>query len=234
MPLTGRVALVAGGAGALGQAVTLRLLADGATVWVPYIVEEERHRLLASVPPAAVARLHVTSADVTDPQRVATLVAEVRQAHGGRLDVLVTLVGGFAGGTLVETDHATWARMLDLNLTSAFTVTRAVVPAMIAAAHGRIVTIGSRAVRPPTGGFIAYTVAKAGVIAFTQALAQELMGTGVTANCVLPSTMDTPANRAAMPGADRRGWVPVESVADAIAFLARDAAGRVTGTLLAI
>ena len=234
MPLTGRVALVTGGTGALGQAVTLRLLADGASVWVPYIVEEERHRLLASVPPADAARLHVTGADVTDPQRVAALVAEVRQAHAGRLDVLVTLVGGFAGGTLVETDHVTWARMLDLNLTSAFTVTRAVVPAMIAAGHGRIVTIGSRAVLPPTGGFIAYTVAKAGVIAFTRALAQELKDTGVTANCVLPSTMDTPANRAAMPGADRRGWVPVEGVADAIAFLARDAAGHVTGALLTI
>jgi NAD(P)-dependent dehydrogenase (short-subunit alcohol dehydrogenase family) len=234
MPLTGRVALVTGGTGALGQAVTLRLLADGASVWVPYIVEEERHRLLASVPPADAARLHVTGADVTDPQRVAALVAELRQAHAGRLDVLVTLVGGFAGGTLVETDHVTWARMLDLNLTSAFTVTRAVVPAMIAAGHGRIVTIGSRAVLPPTGGFIAYTVAKAGVIAFTRALAQELKDTGVTANCVLPSTMDTPANRAAMPGADRRGWVPVEGVADAIAFLARDAAGHVTGALLTI
>ena len=96
---------------------------------------------------------------------------------------------------------------------------------MVAAGHGRIVTIGSRAVVPPAGGFIAYTVAKAGVIALTLALAQELKDSGVTANCVLPSTMDTPANRAAMPGSDRRGWVPVESVADAIAFLVRDDSG---------
>jgi NAD(P)-dependent dehydrogenase (short-subunit alcohol dehydrogenase family) len=94
--------------------------------------------------------------------------------------------------------------------------------------------VGSRAVVSPAGGFIAYTAAKAGVIAFTQALAQELRGSGVTANCVLPSTMDTPANRAAMPEADRRGWVPVDSVAAAITFLAGDAAAHITGTLLSI
>jgi NAD(P)-dependent dehydrogenase (short-subunit alcohol dehydrogenase family) len=104
----------------------------------------------------------------------------------------------------------------------------------VAAGRGRVVTIGSRAVVPPAGGFIAYTVAKAGVIAFTQALAQELRSTGVTANCVLPSTMDTPANRAAMPDSDRKGWVPVESVAAAIAFLASEEAGHVSGTLLAV
>jgi NAD(P)-dependent dehydrogenase (short-subunit alcohol dehydrogenase family) len=232
--LTGRVAIVTGGTGALGQAVTLRLLAEGATVCAPYIVDNEREQLLAAVPPADVARLAVERADVTDADSVAGLVEGVRRRHDGRVDVLVALVGGFAGGTLLETDRATWDRMLRLNLTSAFAAARAVVPHMVAAGHGRVITIGSRAVVPPAAGFIAYTVAKAGVIAFTQALAQELRGTGVTANCVLPSTMDTPANRAAMPDADRQGWVPVQSVAEAIAFLARDAAAHVTGALLSI
>ncbi|MBI4593777.1 MAG: SDR family NAD(P)-dependent oxidoreductase, partial [Candidatus Rokubacteria bacterium] len=129
---------------------------------------------------------------------------------------------------------ATWERMLRLNLTSTFTAARAVVSHMVATGSGRIVTVGSRAVVPAQGGFIAYTVAKSGVIAFTQALAAELRGSGVTVNCVLPSTMDTPANRAAMPDADRRGWVPVESVAEAIAFLAGDAAGHVTGALVTV
>jgi len=94
--------------------------------------------------------------------------------------------------------------------------------------------VASRAVVPPVGGFIAYTVAKAGVIAFVQALAHEMRSHDVTVNAVLPSTMDTPANRAAMPDSDRRGWVPVEAVADAIAMLAREAAAHITGTLLAI
>ena len=112
--------------------------------------------------------------------------------------------------------------------------TRAVIPHMVKAGHGRVVTIASRAVVPPTGGFIAYTTAKAGIIAFTEALAHEMRGHGVTVNSVLPSTMDTPANRAAMPDSDRQGWVPVDSVADAIAFLVRDESAHVTGALLTV
>jgi NAD(P)-dependent dehydrogenase (short-subunit alcohol dehydrogenase family) len=233
MTLAGRVALVTGGTGALGQAVTLRLLAEGATVGVPWIVEREHEALLAMLKPGVRDRLSTARADVTDPQALGAVVESLRRRQG-RLDILVALVGGFAPGSLLETDRAAWDRMLQLNLTSAFTAARAVAPPMVAAGHGRIVTVGSRAVMPPAGGFIAYTVAKAGVIALTQALAQELRGSGVTANCVLPSTMDTPANRAAMPDSDRKGWVSVESVADAIAFLVRDDARHVTGALLTV
>jgi NAD(P)-dependent dehydrogenase (short-subunit alcohol dehydrogenase family) len=233
MSLKDRVALVTGGTGALGQAVSLRLLADGARLCVPWIVDAERERLATAIGRNDASRVLLERADVTDAVAFARLVETVRGRLGG-VDILVTLVGGFAGGSLLETDRVTWDRMLELNLTSAFTATRAVVPHMVAAGRGRVVTVGSRAVVPPAGGFIAYTVAKAGVVAFTQALAQELRGTGVTANCVLPSTMDTPANRAAMPDADRRGWIPVESVADAIAFLVRDEAAHVTGCLLSI
>ena len=105
---------------------------------------------------------------------------------------------------------------------------------MVRARYGRIVVVASRAVVPPAGGFIAYTVAKAGAIAFTQALSQETRAHEITVNAVLPSTMDTPANRAAMPDSDRQGWVPVEAVADAIAVLAREASAYITGTLLAV
>jgi NAD(P)-dependent dehydrogenase (short-subunit alcohol dehydrogenase family) len=231
--LAGRVALVTGGTGALGQAVTLRLLTEGATVGVPWVVEQEHEALRGRIKPADRDRILTARADVTDPAALSSVVETLRSRHG-RVDILISLVGGFAPGSLVETDRPTWERMLNLNLTSAFTAARTVAPHMVAAGRGRIVTIGSRAVLPPAGGFIAYTVAKAGVIALTLALAQELKDSGVTANCVLPSTMDTPANRTAMPGSDRRGWVPVESVADAIAFLVRDDSGHVTGTLLTI
>jgi NAD(P)-dependent dehydrogenase (short-subunit alcohol dehydrogenase family) len=105
---------------------------------------------------------------------------------------------------------------------------------MLAAGSGRIVAVASRAVVPPAGGFIAYTVAKAGVIAFVQALAQETKGRGVTVNAVLPSTMDTPGNRAAMPDVDPKMWTPVTAVADAIAYLGGESAGHVSGTLVAI
>ena len=232
-PLAGRVAVVTGGTGALGQAVTMRLLADGAIVAVPYAVEDERERLAQRVAAVDRQRLILQTVDVIDVKAM-TAFAEGVVAGRGKIDIVVAGVGGFAGGSLLETDVETWKRMLDLNLTSAFSVAKAVVPAMARARYGRVVIVASRAVVPPAGGFIAYTVAKAGVIAFTQALAQETQPNGVTVNAVLPSTMDTPANRAAMPDSDRKDWVPVEAVADAIAVLAREESAHITGTLLAI
>jgi len=231
--MTGRIAVVTGGTGALGQAVALRLLADGAIVAVPYAVEDERARLTQRVAAGDRPRLILQAADVIDVKAM-TAFADGIVAARGRIDILVAGVGGFAGGSLVETDLETWKRMLDLNLTSVFSAAKAVVPAMVRARYGRVVVVASRAVVPPSGGFIAYTVAKAGAIAFTQALSQETHPHGITVNAVLPSTMDTPANRAAMPDSDRKGWVPVEAVADAIAVLAREASAHITGTLLAI
>ncbi|HEU4369302.1 MAG TPA: SDR family NAD(P)-dependent oxidoreductase [Methylomirabilota bacterium] len=228
-----RVALVTGGSGALGTAVTRRFLADGAVVCVPWIVERERERLEAMVDPAGRARLVLEHCDVADDAAMAALVARTLERHG-RIDVLVTAVGGFAMGGLVDTDRAAWDAQLTVNLTTTYVASRAVAPAMLAAGSGRIVAVASRAVLPPAGGFIAYTVAKAGVIAFVLALAQELRGRGVTVNAVLPSTMDTPANRAAMPDVDPRTWTPVEAVADGIAYLAGESAGHVTGALLTI
>ena len=228
-----RVAIVTGGSGALGQAVTRRFLAEGAVVCVPWIVEKERERLEASVDDAARARLMLERCDVADDAAMARLAAAVLERHR-RVDVLVSLVGGFAMGDLLHTDRALWDSMLTLNLTTAYVAARAVVPHMLAGGGGRVVGVGSRAVVPPTGGFIAYTVAKAAVTAFVQALAAETRGRGVTVNAVLPSTMDTPANRAAMPDADPKTWVPVDSVADAIAYLAAETSGHVTGTFLAI
>jgi NAD(P)-dependent dehydrogenase (short-subunit alcohol dehydrogenase family) len=228
-----RVALVTGGSGALGQAIVHRFLRDGDTVCVPYIVDAERTRLEASLDAATKPRVMLERCDVTDDSAMARLAGAVVERHR-RIDVLVTGVGGFAGGGLVETDRATWDRMLAMNLTSAFTAARAVVPHMLAAGAGRVVMIASRAVVPPAGGFIGYTVAKAGVIALMQALAQEVKDRGVTVNAVAPSTMDTPANRAAMPDVDPKGWVPVTEVAEAVAALAAESAGHVTGTLLQI
>ena len=232
-PLADRVAVVTGGAGALGQAVTTRLLAGGATVCVPVEFAADADRLRHAVPDTHRGRLASDPVDVTDLEAMTRLATSVVARHG-RIDSLVTIVGGFAGGALIETDRATWDRMLSVNLTSVFVATRAVVPHMVTAGRGRIVTIASRAVVPPAGGFIGYTTAKAGVIAFTEALAHELRPHGITVNSILPSTMDTPANRAAMPDSDRTGWVPVESVADAIAFLVRDDSAHVTGALLTV
>ena len=231
--MQGHVVLVTGGTGALGATVALGALGAGATAVVTYRDARDRDALAARVPDAHRQRLHAVQADVTDAQSVRRLFDEVTTRHR-RVDALVNAVGGFAGGDLSATDERTWDAMLTLNLRSVYLCCRAVLPAMLAARRGRIINVGSRSAVPPSGGFIAYTVAKNGVVALTQALAQEVRGAGVTVNVVLPSTMDTEANRRAMPTADRSGWVAPESVARAILFLASDAAADVTGTLLAV
>lgn len=229
----GRVAIVTGGTGALGQAITHRFLGAGATVCIPYAVPEELERLRASLSSALLARLHVVQSDITDETAFNEFVAGVLGSHR-RIDILVNGVGGFQGGDLASTPLARWNQMVALNLTSAVISCRGVLPAMTAGRYGRIVNISSRAVVPPAGGFIAYTVAKSAVLTLTQALAQEVKPHGITANAVLPSTMDTPANRRAMPDADRSQWVQPEAVAAVIAFLASEAAGAVTGAGVAV
>ena len=231
--MDGRVMLVTGGTGALGAAVALGGLRAGAFVVVTYRDERERRTLADRAPEDTRDRLDGVQADVTDGASVRQLVASVTARHQ-RLDVLVNTVGGFAVGDLLATDERAWDAMLTLNLRSAYLCCRAALPAMLAAGQGRIVNVASRSVVPPAGGFLGYTVAKAGVIALTQALAQEVRGRGVTVNAVLPSTMDTEANRRAMPTSDRTGWVAPESVARAILFLASDTAADVNGTLLAV
>jgi NAD(P)-dependent dehydrogenase (short-subunit alcohol dehydrogenase family) len=231
--LGGHVAIVTGGSGALGQAVTWRLLAGGANVCVPWVVDAEAARLRESVGAEGDKRVYLARADVADPMSFDPFVREAL-ARFGRLDILVNGVGGFEGGDLVSTPPDAWARMLTMNLTTTYVACHAALPSMVKAGRGRVVNIASRAVVPPRGGFIGYTVAKSGVIALTQALAEEVRSAGITVNAVLPSTMDTPANRRAMPDADRSQWVPVESVAETVAFLAGDGARHVTGALVTI
>lgn len=230
--MTGKVAIVAGGTGALGQSVVSHFLAAGATVWIPYAVPAELDALRRRLGPVDGARIHAAPADVSDESAVVAFTKSILDIHG-RVDVLVNGVGGFVGGDLASTPTGEWQRMLDLNLMPAVIGSRAVLPAMTAAGYGRIVNVASRAVVPPMGGFIAYTVAKAAVITLTQALAREV-GHGITVNAVLPSTMDTPGNRQAMPDADRSGWVSTDAVADVITYLAGDAAAAVSGAAIAV
>jgi len=231
--MTGRVAIVTGGAGALGLSVTTRFLAAGAVVAIPYVIPAEAERLRAATPPGQAARVLAEHVDVMDETALGGFVDRVIARHR-RVDALVNLVGGFAGGDLASTGLAEWRRLMDLNLTSVVVACRAVLPAMTRARYGRIVNVASRAVLAPGGGFIAYTVAKAGVIALTQALAQEVRGHGITVNAVAPSTMDTPGNRQAMPDADRSTWVTTDAVAAAIAFLASEDASGVSGAVVPV
>jgi len=229
--MKGRVAIVAGGTGALGQSVTSRLVSAGANVCIPYAVQAELETLKTRLGTSSM-ELYARHADVTSEDGFDGFLRGVLVAHG-RVDILVNGVGGFAGGDLASTSLADWDRMLALNLRSAVIACRGVLTTMTSAGYGRIVNISSRAVLPPAGGFIAYTIAKAGVITLTQALAREVPR-GITVNAVLPSTMDTPANRQAMPDADRSGWVSTDAVAEVIAYLASDAAEMVSGATIPV
>ena len=151
------------------------------------------------------------------------------------VDTLLHLVGGFAGGQPVaETPDETWEKMLDLNLRSAYTIFRAVLPGMLKAGKGRIVAVGARAALDPMANFAAYSVSKAALVALVKTVALEVKDTGVTANVVLPSVIDTPANRAAMPSADASKWVTPESIAGLLVWLTSDAARDVNGAVIPI
>ena len=153
----------------------------------------------------------------------------------GPVDALVHLLGGFGGGKPVgETPDEVWDQMMNLNLRAGFQMFRAVLPAMTKAARGRIVAVSSRAAVEPMANFAAYSVSKAALIALVRTVALEVKDAGVTANAVLPSVIDTPANRASMPKADFSKWVPPESIARLLVWLTSDAASDVTGAAIPI
>jgi NAD(P)-dependent dehydrogenase (short-subunit alcohol dehydrogenase family) len=219
--MKGRVVLITGGAGALGQSVVPAFVSTGASV------------ILGDLNPLQAPGVTALKADFTDQTQVRGLVDEVIRTSG-RLDALINLVGGFATGRVVETDVSLWQRMLTMNLTSAFLLSQAVLPHMLKRGQGRIVHVAARAAIEPFAGAAAYIVSKAGLIGLIRTLSTELEGSGVTVNAVVPSTIDTPANRKAMPAADPSKWTRPDSIAQALAFLASDAASQINGALIPI
>ena len=228
MTLKEHVALIPGATGAVGKAVTQAFLFHGATVVAPFLSAGSFQELASRVGEAGERPLGIQT-DLLKPQSIQYAVGEALNKTG-RIDSLVNLVGGFVGGQPVaQTDDEIWNQMLALNLTSAFLVTRAVLPHMLERGRGSIVHISSRAAVEPFPAASAYIASKAGLIAFTRALASEVAGTGVTANVIVPGTLDTPANRRNMPRADFSKWVPPEALAHAILFLVSEGAQQING-----
>lgn len=231
--LDGRVIIITGAAGNLGRAVAERCRTAGARTvlvdrggdrlggWFPDLVGSPRHLLFSGV-------------DLIDAGAAQAMAARTLERFG-RVDGLVHTVGGFRGGVpAFEDAEETLDYVLDANLHSAVLACRAVVPAMVRQHRGRVITVGSMAALTMPPGLAAYGAAKAALCDFTRGLAQDLRDHGVTANCVLPSTIDTPENREAMPTADRRHWVPPEAIADVVLFLLSDLARAVTGAAIAV
>jgi NAD(P)-dependent dehydrogenase (short-subunit alcohol dehydrogenase family) len=215
--------LVAGGTGALGAAVVRELVGVGYAVVATWIVPDERERLDA-------LPVELVEADLLDPAGAARAVAAVDD-----LEAVVDLVGGFASGPRVhETEPGDFARLITLNLTPAFMLARAAMPLMMERGGGAFVAVSARPALRPFPGAAGYITAKAAVLAFIQALDAEYRADGIRCNAILPSVIDTPANRAAQPDADWSKWVPPEEIAKVVRFLASEDSKPTSGAAIPV
>jgi NAD(P)-dependent dehydrogenase (short-subunit alcohol dehydrogenase family) len=230
---SGKLVLVAGGTGGLGRAVSLAFLAEGARVIVTYRDQKEFDVLKRGAATGA-SLLQGQKVDVTNLAAVEEFVRGVLAEHG-HLDVVVNTVGGYAGGVkLWELDPKVFDQMLALNLRSAYAISRAAAPALLKQGRGVIINVASRAAVDHAGGAAAYAASKAAVVAMIDSLAADLKGTGVRVNSILPSIIDTEANRKAMPGADFAQWPKPEDIARVILFLSSDDAKLIHGAAVPV
>ena len=225
------VVILTGAGGNLGAAVVRLLAGRGARLVAMERTEAALARAVDGLDPERV--LAEPGVDLGDPDACAGLVRRALDRFG-RVDGLVHTVGGFAMAEVLDGDPGHWERLLQANLFTALNVCRAVAPAMREAGRGSIVTVGAAGAARAGRGMAAYASAKSAVLRLTEALAAELKDAGVRANCVLPGTIDTPPNRAAMPKADPSRWVTPTQIAEVVAFLLDPASDGVTGAAIPV
>lgn len=223
-----RAVLVAGGTGGLGPAVVAALLDAGHPVTATWRSKRERERTEREL--ADRSRLAFVRADLTAAEEAQRAVASVAD-----LGAVVNLVGGYSGGREVhETEPSDFERMLRLNLLPGFLLARAAMPVLAAGGGGAFVGVSSRAALRPFAGAAGYITAKAGLLAFIQALDAEYRSQGVRSNAVLPSVIDTPANRSARPAADHSSWVAPEGIAAVVRFLVSEDSAPISGAAVPV
>lgn len=226
-------AVVTGGTGALGKAVVPLLVRRNFRIAVSYIVPEEAAALEKEID-LDEDQLLLRRVDTTDPEAVHLFMKDTVDAFGG-INVLCSLVGGWAGGRdVTETDNVRLDRMIDLNLRSTFHTLHAAIPYMRDADWGRIIAVGSKAAVDAPAGQAAFNMAKAGVAALIKTVARELEDTNITANTIMPTVIDTPATRAALPYADYVAWPKPEEIAAVIDFLASPASAVINGAAIPV
>lgn len=229
--LNGQVAIITGAAGNLGQATARAFGAAGARL---ALVDRNPNALEELINELEGAEAAGFGADLMGSDSVTEMVAAVK-ARFGRIDILVNIAGGFTMGPPVhETPDQDWDFMMDLNARTVFNTCRAVVPHLIERRGGRIVNVSARAALEGKAHMAPYCASKAAVITLTESLAAELRDAGITVNCILPGTVDTPQNRESMPDQDHTRWVPPAALADVMLFLASDAARCVTGAAVPV
>jgi len=222
--MDGRVIAITGASGALGKVVAETALSRGAQIAA---IDHAPSTL-----PASATRIDLGSVDLTDAAQ-ATHAINLAATHFGRLDALVNIAGGFAYETVQDGDGGTWQRLYALNVLTALNASRAAIPHLSAAGAGRIINMGAMGALQANAGMGPYAASKAALHRLTEALAAEWKGK-VTVNAVLPSTIDTAANRASMKDADFSKWVRPTELAEVILFLASDAASGITGALIPV
>jgi len=228
--MEGQQVLLTGGSGGLGLGVTPAVVKRGAKVTVPYQNEGAVERLKEVMSPSEFESIRFVKVDLTQENAIAQLVKEM-----GRVDVLIHLVGGFSMGNVVDYSYDDWKKDFQLNLETTFLACKHSLRSMIEHGYGRIVTIGSKGAVQPLGGLASSCASKSGVVALTQASAEEVKDyENITANCVLPSIIDTPTNREAMGSENADDWVKPQSVAEAVCYLASEAAKDVRGATIPV
>jgi NAD(P)-dependent dehydrogenase (short-subunit alcohol dehydrogenase family) len=229
-----KIILVTGGTGGLGREVTMAFLEAGAKVAVTYVAPEEFAAAVSAAEHAGAAVPTGAKVDVTDAQAVEAFIAGIVATHG-RLDILVNTVGGYAGGVnLWEANPREYDRMLQLNLKAGFVLARAVVPQMIKQNSGWIVNIASKAAFDHAAGASLYAASKAAALALMDSLAADVKPYNINVNSIVPSIIDTAANRKAIPNADFSKWPKPEEIARVILFLCSEDARVIHGAAIPV
>ncbi len=230
MKFAGKTTLITGAAGNLGKAAAAAFRREGASL----VLFDINQKLLRAAYPEAGPEQLLIDVDLLDPSSVGQAVRQALQVHP-TIDIVCNIAGGFRMGPAVhETPPEMWHLMLGLNAGTVLNVARAVVPAMLATGHGKIINIAAAAGLGGRANMGAYGASKSAVIRLTESMAAELREKGINVNCVLPTIIDTPQNRADMPGADPSRWVAPEALADVMLFLASDAARAVHGAAIQV
>ncbi len=225
---TNKIVLVTGGTGALGRAITAAFIASDAKVVSSYVIDREIEQLKKE----SKAVVELIKTDVTKEEEVEKLVLSVISKYG-RIDVLVNVVGGYLGGKSVsELDEKEWNLMMTMNLKSAFLISKHVIPQMVSSKYGKIMHVSSRTGLKSSGYDSAYAASKSGLIRLVESLSEEVKDSNINVNCIMPSTIDTEANRRAMPTADHSKWVKPQDLANVVLFLCSDEANVITGAAI--
>lgn len=227
--MQGRKVLLTGGTGGLGQGILPSVLAQGGLITIPYVHEEDAEAVKKMLTAKQLEQISLVQADLTDESNISQIIKDM-----GKVEILIHLVGGFDMGEVHQYGLADWQKTFDLNLLTTFLACKHSLQSMREHNYGRIITVGSRGAVDPAPQLAAYSAAKAGVVALTQAIAKETKEFNITANSILPSVIDTPANREAMGEEDSDKWVKPASIAQIICFLASEVAQDVSGAAIPV